>query len=104
MTEEKAYWSARVIVACAIGIVLILIISALTGCSKVAFFVATGKVESKKTPKPLTAAQRAINIAILKYSIDDTWAIGDIQKEIRYQQYLARQTKAAIAQAKKGEK
>ena len=50
MTEKKALFSARVIVACHIGIVIILILSALglTGCvtcGDVIHFIATGQPE-----------------------------------------------------------
>ena len=62
-----------------------------SGCSNVAHFIATGKSEPKEVPKTLTANERAINIAILKYLSDDTWTVSDIQKEIKYQQYLNRQ-------------
>ena len=62
-----------------------------SGCSNVVHFIATGKSEPKKIPKVLTADQKAINIAILKYLSDDTWTVSDIQKEIKYQQYQNRQ-------------
>ena len=63
----------------------------MNGCSNVAHFIVTGKSEPKKVPEILAANERAINIAILKYLSDDTWTVSDIQKEIKYQQYLNRQ-------------
>ena len=61
------------------------------GCSNVAHFIATGKPEPREIPITLTADQVAVNIAILKCLIDDTWTLSDIRKEIKYQQYLNRQ-------------
>ena len=71
--------------------IILIAILFVIGCSNVTRFIATGKSEPKEAPKTLTANERVINIAILKYLSDDTWTISDIQKEIRYQQYLNRQ-------------
>jgi len=71
--------------------IILIILFVMNGCSNVAHFIATGKSEPKKELITLTADQRAINIAILKYLSDDTWTIVEIHKEIKYQQYLNRQ-------------
>jgi len=72
-------------------ITILAVLFGISGCSKVAHFIATGKPEPKKVSVSLTADQRADNIAILKYLSDDTWTLSDIRKEIKYQQYLNRQ-------------
>jgi len=71
--------------------IILIAILFVIGCSNVTRFIATGKSEPKKEPITLTANQRAIDLAILKYLKDDTWTVSDMQKEIKYQQYLNRQ-------------
>ena len=71
--------------------IILIAILFVIGCSNVTHFIATGKSEPKKEPITLTANQRVINIAILKYLSDDTWTVVEIQKEMKYQQHLNRQ-------------
>lgn len=43
------------------------------------------------TAKRAAIHQKAIGIAITKYLLDPSWTFKEIEKEIRYQEYLLRQ-------------
>ena len=60
------------------------------GCGEAMFFVATGEREKSRTDVKATARQQAVLIAIVKYLRDDTWTMIEVEKEIRYQEYLQR--------------
>ena len=40
--------------------------------------------------KRIERRKAAIDIALLKYLQDDSWTFAEVEKEIRYQEYLAK--------------
>jgi len=67
-------------------IITILILAICAGCSQ---------PQKAETPfeKRLRVRRAAIDTAILKYTLDDSWTIAEIGKEIKYQEYLERTRK-----------
>ena len=67
--------------------VVLLLVLLCTSCNPV-FFIATGK-----TKEPVHVANpmdKAIEVAITKYLLDDSWTMVEVQKEIDYQLYKQR--------------
>ena len=65
---------------------ILLLLVVLAGCAQ------APKIETAHQKK-VRIRQKAINVAILKYTVDDSWTLSDVGKEVKYQEYLQRTEK-----------